>query len=50
MMQWSSNFIWFSKWYAKQFGDLKDKIKCITLTRVICLFRTIEIEVIQTKM
>ena len=37
LILWSSNFIWFSKWYVRQFGDLKDKNKCVTLTRVIII-------------
>ena len=37
LIKWSSDFIWFSKWYVQQFGDLKDKNKCITLTRVIII-------------
>ena len=37
LIQWSSNFTWFSKLYDQQFGGLKDKNKCITLTRVIII-------------
>ena len=37
LILWSSSFTWFSKWYAQQFGDLKDKDKCNTLTRVIII-------------
>ena len=37
LMQWSSDFIWFSKWYDRQFSGLKDKNKCITLTKVIII-------------
>ena len=37
LILWSSNFIWFSKWYVRQFGDLKDKNNCVTLTRVIII-------------
>ena len=37
LIQWSSGFIWFSRSYDQQFGGLKDKNKCITLTRVIII-------------
>ena len=37
LIQWSSDFICFSKSYDQQFGGLKDKHKCITLTRVIII-------------
>ena len=29
LIQWSSNFAWFSKWYVQQFGDLKVKINAL---------------------
>ena len=37
LIQWWSDYIWFNKWYDQQFGGLKDKNKCITLTRVIII-------------
>ena len=37
LILWSSDFIWFSKLYDQQFDGLKDKNKCITLTRVIII-------------
>ena len=37
LILWPSDFICFSKWYVQQFGDLKDKNNCITLTRVIII-------------
>ena len=29
LILWSSNFIWFNKWYDRQFGDLKVKINAL---------------------
>ena len=37
LIQWSSDFIRSNKWYDRQFGGIKDKNKCITLTRVIII-------------